>query len=560
VKVALGQINPTIGDFEGNRRLVIDGAAAAERQGADLAIFPELALSGYPPRDLLERSGFLDAAAASLATLVGALAASRTAVVVGFPERLPPGPSGRAVANSAALIDGGKVTHVVRKSLLPTYDVFDEWRYFEPAAEVAPVPFRGRVLGLSICEDIWNNADFWPHRLYRGDPIEALVRGGAELIVNISASPYTMQKRHLRPRMLAATAARWQRPLLFVNQVGGQDDLVFDGTSLAFDAGGQVIARGLEHDADLVMVDVAAGRGTVAPFDPSDERSALAALALGTRDYARRCGFRQALLGLSGGIDSALVACIAARALGPRNVLGVAMPSRYSSAGALADAQALANALGIDFCVIPIEPMFAAYLDTLAAPLERFAPPRPPDAAAAAADLTAQNLQARVRGAMLMALSNRQDRLLLTTGNKSELATGYCTLYGDMAGGLAVISDAPKTLVYRLAHAVNAQAGTALIPESTLTKPPSAELRPDQTDQDTLPPYDLLDAILEAHLVEGLDAPALVARGFAPAIVDDVLRRVRTSEYKRRQMPPGLKITGKAFGPGRRYPIARAAD
>ena len=302
----------------------------------------------------------------------------------------------------------------------------------------------------------------------------------------------------------------------------------------------------------------------IAAFDPSDERSALAALALGTRDYARRCGFRQALLGLSGGIDSALVACIAARALGPKQVLGVAMPSRYSSPGSLADAEALAHALGIDFCVVPIEPMFAAYLDTLAAPLESFAPARPPAAAAAAADLTAQNLQARIRGAILMALSNQQDRLLLTTGNKSELATGYCTLYGDMAGGLAVISDAPKTLVYRLARAFNADSvaagGTPPIPESTLTKPPSAELRPNQTDQDSLPPYDLLDAILEAHLVEGLDAPTLAGRGFPPAVVADVLRRVRTSEYKRRQMPPGLKITGKAFGPGRRYPIARAPD
>ena len=564
MKVALGQINPTIGDFEGNRRLVLEATAAAEAQGAELALFPELALAGYPPRDLLERTGFLDAAAASLAALAAALAPSRTAVVVGFPERLPPGPSGRVVANSAALIDGGRVTHVVRKSLLPTYDVFDEWRYFEPAAEVAPVPFRGRTLGLSICEDIWNDADFWPHRLYRGDPIETLVRAGAEMIVNISASPYTMQKRHLRPRMLASTAARWQRPLLFVNQVGGQDDLVFDGASLAFDAGGRVIARGAENAVDLVMVDVAAGRGAIAPFDASDERSALAALELGTRDYARRCGFRQALLGVSGGIDSALVACIAAGAFGPKNVLGVAMPSRYSSPGSVTDAEALARTLGINFCTIPIEPMFAAYLDVLASPLETFAPARPADAAALAADLTAQNLQARVRGGILMALSNRQDRLLLTTGNKSEVATGYCTLYGDMAGGLAVISDAPKTLVYRLSRAVNdaaiAEGRPAPIPASTMTKPPSAELRPDQTDQDSLPPYDLLDAILEAHLVEGLDAAELVARGFARPVVDDVVRRVRTSEYKRRQMPPGLKITGKAFGPGRRYPIARAAD
>jgi len=563
VKIALGQINPTIGDFAGNRQLILTATAAAEQRGAELAIFPELALVGYPPRDLLERTAFLDAAAASLAALTDALATSRTAVIVGFPERLPASSSGRPVANSAALIDGGRVVHVVRKALLPTYDVFDEWRYFEPATDIAPVAWRGRRLGISICEDIWNDADFWPHPLYRRDPIEALVQQGADVIVNLSASPYTLDKRHLRPRMLAATASKWRRPLAFVNQVGGQDDLVFDGASMALDARGNVIARGAELDVDLVVADVdidrsAAGGGAPLAPELSDERSALAALVLGTRDYARRCGFSQALLGLSGGIDSALVACIAARALGPRQVLGVAMPSRYSSPGSITDAEALARALDIDFTVIPIEAMFAAYLDALAPALGAFAPGRPPDVAAAAADLTEQNLQARVRGAVLMALSNRQDRLLLTTGNKSEVATGYCTLYGDMAGGLAVISDVPKTLVYRLAREVNVD--HPVIPESTLHKPPSAELRPNQTDQDSLPPYDVLDAILEAHLVENLDAPALVARGFAPAVVADVVRRVRNSEYKRRQMPPGLKITGKAFGPGRRYPIARAPE
>jgi NAD+ synthetase len=359
--------------------------------------------------------------------------------------------------------------------------------------------------------------------------------------------------------MLGATARRWSRPLLFVNQVGGQDDLIFDGASLAFDRRGQVIARGAEHATDLVIVDAdAAGHGPPDAPELSDERSALGALALGTRDYARRCGFSQALLGLSGGIDSALVACIAARALGPRNVLGVAMPSRYSSEGSLRDAETLARNLGVDFTVISIEPMFAAYLETLAPGLESFAPAAPPEVAAQASDLTSQNLQARIRGATLMALSNRQGRLLLTTGNKSELATGYCTLYGDMAGGLAVISDVPKTLVYRLARAFNEEAGRPVIPEATLTKPPSAELRPHQTDQDSLPPYELLDAILQAHLVDGLDAAALVAADFDRAIVEDVVRRVRTSEYKRRQMPPGLKVTGKAFGPGRRVPIAQA--
>jgi NAD+ synthase (glutamine-hydrolysing) len=566
VRIALGQINPTIGDFDGNRRLVWDAALEAERRGAELAIFPELALSGYPPKDLLERPAFLDAARASLDRLADDSAARGlgVALLVGFPERLPPSPQGRGVANSAALVEGGRVASVTRKSLLPAYDVFDEWRYFDPATEVSVVPFRGRRLGVTICEDIWNDGDFWPRRLYRADPVEALVAAGAEVIVNISASPYSIEKRHLRPRMLAASARRWARPLVFVNQVGGQDDLVFDGASLAFDETGEVIARGPEHDSAVVLVDLDARTGDLAPQASdaaSDDRSALGALTLGTRDYARRCGFDRALLGLSGGIDSALVACIAARALGPRNVLGVAMPSRFSSEGSRSDAAALALALDIEFTTISIEPMFASFLETLAAPLEDFASSvagAPPAAAAEAAQLTTENLQARIRGAILMALSNRQGRLLLTTGNKSEVATGYCTLYGDMAGGLAVIGDAPKTLVYRLARAVNAQMGAAVIPESTLTKPPSAELRPNQNDQDSLPPYDVLDAILEAHLVEGKDLEALVAAGFEPAVVADVVRRVRASEYKRRQMPPALKITGKAFGPGRRIPIAAA--
>jgi NAD+ synthetase len=557
VKFALAQVNPTIGDFEGNRRILRAAVADAEARGAELVLFPELAICGYPPKDLLERPAFVDASRAALDALAADMADCKTAALVGFPERLSS--PGRALSNSAALIDGGRIAHVARKSLLPTYDVFDERRYFEPAADVAPVVFRGCRLGISICEDIWNDADFWPERLYRRDPIEALVEGGADVILNVSASPYTMEKRHLRPRMLAATARRWQRPLLFVNQVGGQDDLVFDGASLVLDAAGEVVARGREHAPDLLLSDVAAdGRATGShrAEQASDEASALSALALGTHDYARRCGFKRALLGLSGGIDSALVACIAARAFGPDNVLGVAMPSRYSSDGSLRDAEALARNLGIAFTAIPIESMFSAYLSGLAPTLDAFAPAVAPDAAAAAADLTEQNLQARIRGAILMALSNRQDRLLLTTGNKSEIATGYCTLYGDMAGGLAVISDVPKTLVYRLSRAVNAE--REVIPASTLTKAPSAELRPNQTDQDSLPPYDVLDAILDAHLVRGLDEPALAASGFDPTVVHDVVRRVRQSEYKRRQMPPGLKITGKSFGPGRRYPIARA--
>jgi NAD+ synthetase len=365
------------------------------------------------------------------------------------------------------------------------------------------------------------------------------------VLINIAASPYTMAKRHLRPRMLTAVARRWSRPLVFVNQVGGQDDLIFDGSSLALDARGEVIARAAEHATDLVMVDLEAGRGEIRPREESDARSAFNALVLGTRDYARRCGFARALVGVSGGIDSAVVACVAARALGAANVLGVAMPSRYSSEHARADAAALAAALGIGFREISIEPMFAAYLQALAPAFEGRSP-----------DVTEENLQARIRGGVLMALSNKLGSLLLSTGNKSEIATGYCTLYGDTNGGLAVISDVPKTLVYKIAREINAD--RPVIPQSTLSKPPSAELRPDQKDQDSLPPYDVLDAILEAHVERGLDSDALRAEGFDGTVVAEVLRLMRQSEYKRRQLPPGLKITGKAFGTGRRYPIAQA--
>jgi NAD+ synthase (glutamine-hydrolysing) len=547
VKIALAQLNPTIGDFDGNLRLLEGALAKAEAAGAALMVAGELALCGYPPRDLLERPAFLEASRRALTRFCARV--GKTAVVLGFPEVLPEGRTGRRIANSAAVLSEGALKSIHRKSLLPTYDVFDEWRYFEPASEVALTEIAGRRIGVSICEDIWNDADFWPQRLYREDPIERLCGAGAEILINVSASPYSIEKRHLRPRMLAGTAKRWRRPLVFVNQVGGHDDLVFDGSSHVFDAEGEVRARGREHAEDFFVVDFAGATpsGPIHPFEPSDAHSALAALVLGTRDYARRCGFKKAVLGLSGGIDSALVACVAARALGPSNVLGVAMPSRYSSEHSRTDAAELAHNLGIEFREIPIEGVHAAYLETLA-----------PAFAGRPADVAEENLQARVRGALLMALSNKFGSLLLTTGNKSELATGYCTLYGDMCGGLAVISDVPKTLVYELSRAVNAEAGRAIIPESTLSKPPSAELRPNQTDQDSLPPYDVLDAILRAHLEEGLDRDALVARGFEARVVDDVVRLVRISEYKRRQAAPGLKITGKAFGPGRRFPIAHA--
>jgi NAD+ synthase (glutamine-hydrolysing) len=544
MKIALGQLDPTIGDFEGNLRLVRQAMTDASAAGADLLVLPELMVCGYPPRDLLERDAFLQASARSLGDLCGSVH-GRLAVLVGFPEVLPEVAAGRHIANSAALIDDGKIVAIRRKSLLPTYDVFDEWRYFEPATTIAPVLFRGRSLGISICEDIWNDGDFWPRRLYREDPVEKLARAGADLLINIAASPFTVEKRHLRPRMLASVARHWQRPLVFVNQVGGQDDLVFDGSSLAVNAQGEVIARAAEHAPDLVVVDIDAGVGDVRPFTESDARSALDALVLGTRDYARRCGFAGALIGLSGGIDSAVVASIASRALDPKEVLGVAMPSRYSSDHSRRDAALLAKNLGIAFREITIEPMFTAYLDALA-----------PAFAGREPDVTEENLQARIRGGLLMALSNKFGKLLLSTGNKSEIATGYCTLYGDTNGGLAVISDVPKTWVYKIAHEINAE--RPVIPESTLTKPPSAELRPGQLDQDSLPPYDVLDAILAAHVEEGLDTQALVTAGFERAVVEKVLRLVRISEYKRRQLPPGLKITGKAFGTGRRYPVAQS--
>ena len=543
MKIALGQLNPTIGDFQGNLRLVHQAMTDASAASADLLVLPELMVCGYPPRDLLERDAFLRASERALSDLCASVRGP-LAVLVGFPEVLPEVQAGRHIANSAALIDDGKIVAIRRKSLLPTYDVFDEWRYFEPATTVAPIPFRGRSLGVSICEDIWNDGDFWPRRLYREDPIEKLVQAGADLLINIAASPFTVEKRHLRPRMLAQVARHWQRPLVFVNQVGGQDDLVFDGSSLAVNEKGELIARAAEHRADLVVVDVDAGMGDVRPFTESDPRSALDALVLGTRDYARRCGFSGALIGLSGGIDSAVVACIASRALEPSEVLGVAMPSRYSSEHSRRDAADLAKNLGIAFREISIEPMFAAYLEALA-----------PAFAGREPDVTEENLQARIRGGLLMALSNKFGKLLLSTGNKSEIATGYCTLYGDTNGGLAVISDVPKTWVYKIARELNAE--RPVIPESTLTKPPSAELRPDQVDKDSLPPYDVLDAILAAHVEDGLDTQALVDKGFERAVVEKVVRLVRISEYKRRQLPPGLKITGKAFGTGRRYPVAQ---
>ncbi|MBI4510954.1 MAG: NAD+ synthase [Deltaproteobacteria bacterium] len=544
MKIGMIQRNFVVGDYQGNVEKILSSVEKAKALGADLAVTSELSLCGYPPKDLLERDRFVSAGKAALEEV-----AQRASIhtIVGFVDHDPTRTVGRRIYNAAALVGGGKVVSIHHKALLPTYDVFDEHRHFEPAllADVVPVAVMGRRMGLSICEDIWNDPDFWKLRLYPLDPIATLVERGAEVLLNISASPFTMDKRTLRPRMLAAQARKHRRPLVFVNQVGGNDDLLFDGHSLAFDASGTIIARAREFEEDLVIVDLAQGTGAIRDLK-DDTEAALDALVMGTRDYAHKCGFRSAVIGLSGGVDSALVASIAVRALGPKNVLGVSMPSRFSSQHSKDDAEELARHLGIAFETIPIEGPFSAFLDALAPAFKGTAP-----------GVAEENIQARCRGVILMALSNKFGHLLLTTGNKSELAVGYCTLYGDMAGGLAVISDVPKTMVYRLARKVNEQAGRVVIPESTLTKPPSAELRPGQVDQDLLPPYDILDQVLELHVEEQLEAPDIVARGFDPSIVNDVLRMVRVNEYKRRQAAPGLKLTSKAFGPGRRMPIAQ---
>ncbi len=560
-RIALAQIDTTVGDFAGNAGKIRVAAERGRALGASLVVFPELAVSGYPPRDFLDLPEFLAAVTRTLAELARPADWSRdVAMVIGYPESVegapPPG-----VYNAAALVQAGRVAAIGRKSLLPTYDVFDETRYFlaAEAPTAADAEGLGVRLGLSICEDVWNDKRFWERPRYAHDPIAELARAGADLVVNVSASPYGLGKPALRERMLSASARGHSTSIAYVNQVGGNDALVFDGGSMLVGRDGAILVRAPLFVETVVAADLDGGRpeavaldGTPVALAPGGQGAAdpdadevFRALSLGLRDYVHKCGFRTAIVGLSGGIDSALVATIAADALGPANVLGVAMPSRYSSGHSREDAAALARSLEIRFREISIEPMHAAFLAQL-----QKADGRP------VGDLAEQNVQARIRGQILMALSNDAGGLVLSTGNKSELAVGYCTLYGDMAGGLAVIGDVPKTLVYRVARAANARAGRALIPERTFTKAPSAELRPDQTDQDTLPPYAVLDDILEAYVEERLPLDRIVAKGHDADTVRKVLRMVIASEYKRRQAAPVLKISEKAFGEGRRLPIA----
>lgn len=541
MKIALAQINTTINAFEQNAQKILDYYKRATGLGADIVVYPELAVTGYPPHDWLNRSGYVEKSEATLKDIAKKM--SGPAAIIGY-AAINRQDKGKPVHNSAAVIYGGRVDSTHHKILLPTYDVFDEARYFEPAGQVLPATINDTEVGITICEDIWNDADFWKHRLYHTDPVRILKDRGAAMIITISASPFDMDMYQRRLEIATNAAKKYSVPFVYLNLVGGNDSLVFDGTSFAVDKTGKLIARAKAFQEDLIIVDLDSGEGEIREIYDLPEQSALMALELGTRDYLAKTGFSKAVIGLSGGIDSALTAVVAARALGPENVLGVSMPSRYSSEGSTKDSEALAKNLGIEYREIPIENVFTGFLDSLAESFE-----------GTEQDITEENLQARIRGTILMALSNKFDMLVLNTGNKSESATGYCTLYGDMCGGLAVLSDVPKTLVYDISRFINAD--REMIPENIITKAPSAELRPDQKDQDWLPPYEVLDKILHEYIEGGKDRDALVHMGFDENVVDDVLWLVLNSEYKRGQAPPGIRITSKAFGWGRRFPIAQ---
>jgi NAD+ synthase (glutamine-hydrolysing) len=541
VKIALGQINPTVGDFSGNAAKIIDYSRRAQAAGAGLILFPELCVCGYPPRDLVERPSFV--AHNRETTEQIAKQTQGIAVIVGL---VTPAKSetGKSVLNSAALLQDGKIAFLQSKMLLPTYDVFDESRNFAPAKNQELFPFCGNSMALTICEDAWNDKLFWPKRLYTLDPVDALIQSGGNFVLNISASPFWMGKRELRRGMLVSIARQHKVPVALVNQVGGNDSLVFDGSSIVLDREGNVIAQGRSFEEDLIYFDSVSLVGDMREQPESGPPAIYAALVLGVRDYMRKCGFQKAIVGLSGGIDSALTAAIAADAVGPENVIGVGMPGPYSSQGSIDDARALAANLGVRFELLSMNSVYEAYRQTLQGVF-----------AGLPQDVTEENIQARARGTLLMALSNKFGAIVLSTGNKSELAVGYCTLYGDMVGGLAVISDVPKTMVYRLCDFVNSR--RAVIPQATLKKPPSAELRPNQKDSDSLPPYEVLDAVIEDYVEAARSAEEIASdHSFDIDLVRRIVRMLDRAEYKRQQAAPGIKISPKAFGYGRRFPIA----
>ena len=545
MKIVLGQINSTVGDLPGNVRLMVDAARQAAAHKADVIAFPELSLTGYPPRDLVEKESFLARTAQSLDELAAATADLHLAIIAGYVSRSRVA-TGKQAVNSAAVLERGKIVFQQDKMLLPTYDVFDEGRYFLPADQQTICTLGGTRVAVTICEDAWNDKQFWERPLYQRDPVQELVQSGAQILISINASPYHLGKREMRRELFQATAQRYRMPVAYVNQVGGNDHLVFDGSSFAMDAAGNVIASAASFEDDLVLVDTVTGEGDQHQNLPLECEAVYQALVAGTRDYIRKCGFRKVLIGLSGGIDSSLTAAIAVDAVGKENVTGVGMPGPYSSEGSVTDARAMADSLGIRFEMATITGVYDRFLEVLH-PLFH----------CAAADVTEENVQSRLRGMTLMALSNKTGALVLTTGNKSELAVGYCTLYGDMCGGLAVISDVPKTLVYELSRVANKRHNNA-IPESVFSKPPSAELRADQKDTDSLPEYDVLDRILKGY-VEDTQSPRQIAAELNVNVdlVRDIINKVDRNEYKRQQAAPGLKVTTKAFGMGRRFPIAQ---
>jgi len=542
MKITLAQLNPTVGDIDGNLVKINDTLRKCEKDVPDLMVFPELFLVGYPPRDLLERKGFIEKALDAIEKIKDiSNQYPQTGILLGVPYASKKS-VGRGLYNSAILIYQGNILISQNKSLLPTYDVFDEARYFDPAQEVFTVQFKGEKLGISVCEDMWNDSDLWPKTLYSRNPIGELATMGATVLINISASPFHMGKEDIRYRIIQSHVKKYQVPFVFVNQVGANDELIFDGRSMCMDRTGNPITVLPSFKEKIQTIDLDSSTNTA--FKSQDPlESVYEALILGIRDYMRKCGFQKAVVGLSGGIDSAVTCALAKEALGAENVLGISMPSPYSSLGSIEDSRELAKNLGIDFKVIPISDIFSSYLDILS---ESFS--------GKAVDVTEENIQARIRGNILMAFSNKLGHLVLSTGNKSELAVGYCTLYGDMAGGMAVISDVPKTMVYKLAEHMNKT--KEIVPMAIIKKVPSAELKPDQKDQDTLPPYDILDQLLQCYIDDNYSLNQLLNLGIDSETVNWVVKAVDRNEYKRRQAAPGLRVTSKAFGVGRRMPIA----
>ncbi len=544
MKLYLAQINTTVGDYKGNYAKILEHVKRAEKENADMAVFPEMCLTGYPPMDLLNYSSFAQKSEDYMKKLAADI--GDTAALIGYVEWEERAREGLRIFNCAALLHRGEVIFNQRKMLLPTYDVFDEKRYFEPGKGSRVFEFKGARLAITICEDVWNDRDFWEIPRYHVDPVELMMKEGADYLINISASPFTLDKIHLRSEILKSHCAKWKVPGVMVNSVGGNDELIFDGTSMVCNAGGEPVKvlKSFTEDSALIDLEKLPQPLHDYKFELSHAAQAHEALVLGVRDYFAKCGFKKALLGLSGGIDSALTACIAASAIGPENVLAVLMPSRYSSEGSVKDAEALVKNLGMDSRLVPIDGLYQAYLDTFEDEFKGLK-----------MDTTEENFQARIRGNILMGFSNKYGQLLLTTGNKSEIAVGYCTLYGDMSGGLAVLSDVPKTLVYDISRYINKD--REIIPVNIIEKAPSAELRPDQKDQDTLPPYELLDDILHLYVERELDLDEIVEKGFDREVTARIIKMVDINEYKRKQMTTGLKITGRAFGFGRRMPIAQ---